>query len=106
MNCLYGLFSGLGAVLSLIGLRRRSLYFPLLFLVLGPVLMLRRALSAEPERANVVLVYVDDMGYGDATCYNPDAYVETPAIDALAEGGVRFTNGYVTAPIWLGRRRR
>ncbi len=43
---------------------------------------------------NVVFIYLDDLGYGDVTAYDADAKVPTPNIDAMANGGVRFTNGY------------
>jgi arylsulfatase A-like enzyme len=47
--------------------------------------------AAEPARKpNVVLIVSDDHGYGDAGCYGKTD-VETPAIDALAKDGVRFT---------------
>jgi arylsulfatase A-like enzyme len=57
-----------------------------------------RAQEGSPEKPNIILIFVDDMGYADATCYNDDAYVKTPAIDELAGGGVRFTDGYVSHP--------
>ena len=48
-------------------------------------------------RPNVILIVADDLGYGELGCQgNPD--VPTPHIDSLATNGVRFTNGYVTAP--------
>src|SRR5262249_37024767 len=50
------------------------------------------------ERPNVVILLIDDLGWGDPSCYgNPT--VGTPNIDRLAEEGVRFTQGYVTSPI-------
>ncbi|MFP4166604.1 MAG: sulfatase-like hydrolase/transferase, partial [Opitutales bacterium] len=88
-----------------VGSLRLLPFLPLLFLLVmfSPRLSLGQdspASKAEgEEKPNIVLIFVDDMGYGDATSYNPDAYVETPAIDKLAEGGVRFTNGYVTGPV-------
>jgi arylsulfatase A-like enzyme len=43
-----------------------------------------------------VLIFVDDLGYGELGCQgNPQ--IPTPHIDSLAENGVRFTDGYVTA---------
>ncbi len=53
--------------------------------------------SAEPPaRPNVVLIFVDDLGYGELGCQgNPQ--IPTPNIDSIAEAGVRFTSGYVTA---------
>ena len=47
---------------------------------------------------NVVLIVVDDMGYGDLGSYG-GAMVPTPHIDALAVQGVRFTNGYAASSV-------
>lgn len=44
---------------------------------------------------NVVVLYMDDLGYGDLSSYGGE--IETPNIDALANGGVRFINGYATS---------
>ncbi len=54
-------------------------------------------LSADAERPNVVLILSDDQGYGDVG-FNGCEDIPTPTLDALAESGVIFTNGYVTAP--------
>lgn len=49
--------------------------------------------QANRQRPNIVLILADDLGYGDLACYGaPD--VRTPAIDALAAEGVRFTSFY------------
>lgn len=50
------------------------------------------------ERPNVVVVLVDDFGWGDPSCYG-NKTVKTPNMDRLAAEGVRFTQGYVAAPI-------
>lgn len=47
-------------------------------------------------KPNIVFIYLDDLGYGDLSCYGAIA-IKTPNIDALANGGVRFTNGYATS---------
>ena len=47
-------------------------------------------------KPNIVFIYLDDLGYGDLSCYGATA-IQTPNIDALANGGVRFTNGYATS---------
>ena len=47
------------------------------------------------ERPNVLLILVDDMGFSDIGCYGGE--IPTPQIDALAAGGVRFTQFYNTA---------
>ena len=50
------------------------------------------------ERPNIVFVFIDDMGYGDLSCYgNKD--IRTVNIDRLAEEGVRFEQFYVASPI-------
>ncbi len=55
---------------------------------------------AQPK-PNVILILVDDMGYGDLGCYG-EKTIPTPHIDALARGGMRFTdfhsNGVVCSP--------
>lgn len=56
------------------------------------------AVSAEAAPKNVVLFFVDDMGWTDLGCTGSDFY-ETPNIDALAKSGVRFTNGYAACTV-------
>lgn len=50
--------------------------------------------SANDERPNIVVIYTDDQGYGDASCLNPDAKFSTPNIDRLASEGMTFTDGH------------
>ena len=50
--------------------------------------------SAAPP--NIVVILGDDIGYGDFGCYG-STKIKTPNIDALAAGGMRFTNAYATA---------
>ncbi|WP_319479745.1 sulfatase-like hydrolase/transferase [uncultured Draconibacterium sp.] len=54
--------------------------------------------TKEVNKTNVAIIFIDDMGYGDLSCYG-DSIVQTPNIDALASQGVRFTNFYVNSPI-------
>jgi arylsulfatase A-like enzyme len=62
------------------------------------VLFAASALSAgAAERPNIIVIMTDDQGWGD-TGYNGDPEVRTPNIDRLAATGIRFDNGYVTAP--------
>lgn len=61
------------------------------------VLAATAALGAA-ERPNIVFIFVDDMGYGDLSCYgNKD--IRTGNIDRLAHEGVRFEQFYVASPI-------
>ena len=50
---------------------------------------------AEPGQPNVVFVVLDDTGFGHLGCYGSP--IETPHLDALAEGGLRFSNMHTTA---------
>jgi arylsulfatase A-like enzyme len=45
-------------------------------------------------KPNIVLILVDDMGYGDPGCYNPTSKIPTPNIDSLAAAGMRFTDAH------------
>ena len=54
------------------------------------------ALSAA-EKPNIVLIYIDDLGYGDIGCYDCKD-IPTPNVDRLATEGVRFTASYITNP--------
>ncbi|MCZ4069000.1 arylsulfatase [Microbacterium sp. H37-C3] len=47
-------------------------------------------------RPNIVIIYMDDLGYGDVGAYGASA-VDTPHIDRLAARGLRFTDGYATS---------
>lgn len=58
---------------------------------------------AQAHRPNVLLIVVDDLGYGELGCYGGKE-IPTPHLDALAGEGVRFTNGYVTAPFCAASR--
>jgi arylsulfatase A len=46
------------------------------------------------QRPNVLLILADDLGIGDVGKYNPQSKVPTPAIDALAAAGMRFTDAH------------
>ena len=54
------------------------------------------ALSA--TKPNIIVIYTDDHGYTDLRCQGIRKDLKTPHIDSLAKGGVRMTNGYITAP--------
>lgn len=55
------------------------------------------------SRPNVVLIYMDDMGYGDLAAYGGIDYI-TPNLDKLAAQGMRFTNFYSAQPICSASR--
>lgn len=60
-----------------------------------PLLATPQSTPAPPP--NFVVIYADDLGYGDLSCYGATAH-RTPRLDHLASQGVRFTNFYVPTP--------
>ena len=48
---------------------------------------------------NVIILYADDLGYGDLGCYNADSKIPTPHLDKLAATGLRFTDGHSSSGI-------
>ena len=48
------------------------------------------------KQPNVLLIYADDLGYGDLSCYGAQK-VSTPNVDTLAANGLRFTNAHSVA---------
>ena len=58
--------------------------------------------SADPqqEKPNIVVIYADDLGYGDVQCYNPEhGKIPTPNIDKLATEGMRFTDAHSSSGV-------
>lgn len=62
-----------------------------LFILLSSFCILHSSFSAPP---NLIYILADDMGYSDIGCYGSE--IETPNLDALAKGGLRFTQFYNT----------
>ena len=51
-----------------------------------------------PRPPNIVFILIDDLGWADLGCYG-STFHETPHLDRLAAGGVRFTNAYAASPL-------
>jgi arylsulfatase A-like enzyme len=60
-------------------------------------------LDAAERLPNIVLLLADDLGYGETGCQG-NSQIPTPHIDSIAANGVRFTQGYVTAPFCSASR--
>ena len=50
------------------------------------------------KQPNIILIMADDLGYGDIGCYG-NKRIKTPNIDALAKGGMKFTDFHANAPV-------
>src|SRR5687767_12559249 len=59
-------------------------------------IVLSATTAAAQNRPNIVLIYADDLGYGDVSAYGATA-LTTPNIDRLAREGVRFTDAHAAA---------
>ena len=77
------------------------------FLLLGAVVAMvigsSAAVFAAPEKPNVVLIFIDDMGYGDVG-FNGATGPKTPNLDAMAGEGMRFNDFYVGCAVCSGSR--
>ncbi|MFM8334514.1 MAG: sulfatase, partial [Opitutaceae bacterium] len=77
-------------------LRSAIRWFPPSLPLFGLALLMARASAASPP--NVVLFYADDLGYRELGCYGHPEF-RSPHIDSIARNGIRFTQGYVSAPL-------
>jgi arylsulfatase A-like enzyme len=48
------------------------------------------------DKPNIVFIYLDDLGYGDVSAYQSGT-IQTPNMDRLVNGGIKFTNGYASS---------
>ena len=69
---------------------------PWLSWLLGVAALAISAVAFGADTPNIVLVYIDDLGYGDVGCYGATK-VRTPNVDRLAEHGLRFLDGHSAA---------
>ena len=62
------------------------------------IAILLSCLHAKEKQPNIIVIFIDDMGWGDFSCFgNKDA--QTPNINSLAEEGISFEQFYVNSPI-------
>jgi arylsulfatase A-like enzyme len=72
------------------------------FLLAGGLLLGVATASAAAPRPNILLIFADDLGRGDVSCYGSE--IRTPHIDSLARDGVKFESFYVAAPVCTASR--
>lgn len=68
-----------------------------------PILFLLTATLASTEKPNFVIIFADDLGYGDLGCYGAEK-IKTPRLDQMAKEGMRFTSFYCSAPLCTSSR--
>lgn len=78
-------------------MKLKSIFTFLLFLGLfSAIAQTEPAQSGVQGKPNIIVIYLDDLGYGDLSSYGATE-LQTPNIDVLANEGVKFTNGYATS---------
>src|SRR4051812_27058396 len=55
-----------------------------------------QSVKKDNSRPNIIIIYIDDLGYGDVSCYGATR-VQTPNVDRLAKNGLQFTDAHCTA---------
>lgn len=63
------------------------------------ILTFTSCLKKEHTQPNIIIIYADDMGYGDLNCQNPNSKIPTPHLDNLASEGMRFTDAHSSSGI-------
>ncbi len=72
---------------------------PFAFLAVGWLAAWVQIVAAAPARPpNIVIIFADDLGYGDLGCYGSPT-IRTPHLDTMAREGLRFTDFYAAAPV-------
>lgn len=79
-------------------LRRLSVQFVGFVLFVVSLAICAVGTTAADERPNIVLIFADDLGINDLSCYGRQDQ-QTPRLDRMAAEGVRFTSGYCAQPI-------
>lgn len=63
------------------------------------VLLISSVNSSAADHPNIIIIYADDLGYGDLSCYNSEAAYKTPRLDKMAAEGIRFTDAHSPSTI-------
>jgi len=69
------------------------------FTILSVFAILTNCEKVENKPPNIVIIYADDMGYGDLNIQNPGSKIPTPNLDKLASEGIRFTDAHSSSGI-------
>ena len=78
----------------LVGLRQIFL-----LVILATLSFSHEAILVGQKLPNIVIIYADDLGFGDLSCYNADAAYKTPRLDQMAAEGIRFTDAHSPSTI-------
>jgi arylsulfatase A-like enzyme len=73
-----------------------KLLFILFLVLMGMQLSCMHSRQRKADHPNIVIIYIDDLGYGDVGCYGATG-VQTPHVDFLAKCGLKFTDAHASA---------
>jgi len=79
-------------------LRGRIMWLPLVMLAWGGEAELAGRAMEPHAQPNILVITLDNLGYGDLQSYNPQSTIRTPHLDRLAERGTRLTSFYTASP--------
>ena len=77
----------------------RPIAITVFMLLFTPCFLATKLSADESKLPNILIIYADDLGYGDLSCYNPKAAYQTPRLDRLADEGIRFTDAHSPSTI-------
>ena len=69
-----------------------------LILILFFSLLSGVGIAQERDQPNLIVIFCDDLGYGDLGCYGSEKN-RTPNVDQLAKAGIMFTDFYSSSPV-------
>jgi arylsulfatase A-like enzyme len=91
LNTFTSVVNGTAASVKLVGtIAKNILCFTSVLVFMGA------RCTSQTQQPNIIIIYTDDVGYGDLSCYGATS-VKTPNIDRLAQDGLRFTRAYACA---------
>lgn len=70
--------------------------FSVSFLFMMNAAFCQQTIQGANSKPNIIIIYADDLGYGDVSCYGATK-IKTPNIDKLSGQGLRFTNSHATS---------
>ncbi|WP_339071063.1 sulfatase [Chitinophaga sp. 212800008-4] len=84
-------------------MKKGFIYLLVALMSVGNLTAIAQAPRKTAPRPNFIIIFMDDMGYGDPECYNGAVY-HTPHINKLAAEGMRFTNFYAAQAVCTASR--
>lgn len=89
------------SITEILGVQNKIIYSTV-SVIFFPLVSCENQSATDPSKErypNIVIIYADDLGYGDVGCYNPESKIATPNIDGLASNGMIFTDAHSSATI-------